>query len=190
MGALWWGGHASSMAISAPQVQHSMRPHGEAVTVPYDPSSPRPSSPPGPELSQPISATAHTVPVPSGASAEAERVQWPEPPQDAVLRDAPYPPVAPAPAAVPPRWSGRRTAAIAALALALTSAGALAAAAATPNGISGRTEQRGGAGLGGPGNRQLGPGSGGQRVHRVQPGGGQQAQPPGMAVPGQGRDNY
>ncbi len=163
---------------------------GEAVTVPYDPSSPCPSSPPGPELSQPISATAptaHTVPVPSGASAEAERVQWPEPPQDAVLRDARYPPVAPAPAAVPPRWSGRRTAAIAALALALTSAGALAAADAAPNGISGRTEQRGGAGLGGSGNRQLGPGTGGQRV---QPGGGQQAQPPGMAAPGQGRDNH
>ena len=68
----------------------------------------------------------------------------------------------------PPRWSAKRTAIVAAVAIGLGSVGAVAAAAATPNGIAAPTDT---SGRGGPG----GFGPGGQR------GGG--AQPPG--APGQ-----
>jgi hypothetical protein len=144
------------MAIPQPQVQHRLALDSGAVTQPTHPSTPRPSAPPA-----------------------VGGVHWPEAPQDVVPQDAPYAAVLPASAtaAAPARWSGRRTAAIAGLALALTSAGALAAAAATPSGITGPTEQRGGAGVGGPGNRQLGPGGGTQPGQGVPPGPGAQGQP-------------
>ncbi|MEP6631828.1 MAG: hypothetical protein ABJA89_15270 [Lapillicoccus sp.] len=113
-------------------------------------------------------------------------VSWPAPPQDAVYQDAPYAPPPVAAAVAPTRWSGRRTAAVAALALALTSAGALAAAAATPSGIAGPTEQRGGPG-GAPGfpGRQLGP----QGQQGAPPGAGTQQQP-GAGQPGMGRNHH
>lgn len=80
--------------------------------------------------------------------------------QDSVPQDAPYAAL-PAVPVESPRWSGKRTAAVAAIALALTSAGAIAAAAASPNGLAAPSEQRSGQrfGPGGP-NHQFGPGGG------------------------------
>ena len=147
------------------------------MTAPHDPTDPRRTDP------RPTAPQTEPVPTSPGVS-------WPAPPQDAVLRDAPHAAVTPPPSGpAPVRWSGRRTAAVAALALALTSAGALAAAAASPDGISGPTEQRGGGGFGGPGTRHLGPG-GGVQGPGVQPGGGQPGGPPAVGAPGQGRGNH
>ena len=121
-----------------------------------------PGSPP-PGFTVPPPRFTNTVPIarPPQFGAPPDRSEV----QDSVPQDAPYTPVGAAVApAVPSRWSGKRTAAIAALALALTTAGALAAAQASPNGIQAPTEQRGGPGFGpgggGP-NRQFGPGGGG-----------------------------
>jgi hypothetical protein len=101
------------------------------------------------------------------------------PVQDSVPQDAPNPPVGAAAAPTEPsRWSGKRTAAIAAIVLALTTAGAIAGAAASPHGIQTPSDQRGGRGVG-PGagqGRQLAPGGG-------VPG---QQQAPGQQQPGQG----
>jgi len=88
------------------------------------------------------------------------------------------------------RWSGRTTAIAAAVALGVSSIGAVAAAAATPNGITAPTDQRGG-GRGG-----FGPGQGGipgQQGQQGQPGqtrqgrgSGQQGQLPPGFDPSQG----
>ena len=126
------GGDAQtfSRAIPPPQVHHSRPPDSDAMTAPHDPTTRvrQPHRPP-PRISRvgaTPSGTGATRPIPLSP---VEGVRWPQPPQDAVLQDAPYAAVGPVAAAAPTRWSGRRTAAIAALALALTSAGALAAAA-------------------------------------------------------------
>jgi len=103
-----------------------------------------------------------------------------------VPRDAPVSPIATVTPAESPRWSGKRTAAIAAIALALTTAGAIAGAAASPNGISAPTDQRGGPGFGrggGP-NRQFGPGG---AAPGQQPGPGQQQAPGQPQAPAQPR---
>jgi hypothetical protein len=161
----------ASGSIREPQAQHRERADSDAVTV----QRRDPADPADPERPAPAPTT----------------VSWPAPPQDAVYQDAPYAPP-PVPAAIAPaRWSGRRTAAVAALALALTSAGALAAAAATPSGIAGPTEQRGGpGGFGGPGGAPgfQGRQQGQQGAQGVQPGAGTQQQP-GTGVPGQGRSH-
>jgi hypothetical protein len=143
-----------STAITPPQVRHSQTDEPASVTA-------QPPGSPPPGFTVPPPRFTNTVPVARppqfGAAAERSGVQ------DSVLQDAPYVPVG---AAVAPpsssRWSGKRTAAIAALALALTTAGALAAAQASPSGFPAPTEQRGGPGFGpgGP-NRQFGPGGGG-----------------------------
>jgi hypothetical protein len=108
-----------------------------------------------------------------------------------VPQDAPYASAVPVAVAVPAEkpWSGKRTAAVAAIALALTSAGAITAAAASPNGITPPSDQRNGRGFGpgggGP-NRQFAPGGGGpgqqQAPGQQQPGQHQ----PGQQQPGQG----
>ena len=64
---------------------------------------------------------------------------------------ATVPDLSTAESAVRSRWSGRTTAIAAAVVLGVSSVGALAAAAATPNGISAPTDQRGGPGGFGPG---------------------------------------
>ncbi|HEU4999001.1 MAG TPA: hypothetical protein VFT68_08660 [Lapillicoccus sp.] len=143
-----------------------------------------PGSPP-PGFTVPPPRFTNTVPIARppqfGAATERSEVQ------DSVPQDAPYAPVGAAVAPPSPsRWSGKRTAAIAALALALTTAGALAAAQASPNGIQAPTEQRSGPGFGpgggGP-NRQFRPGGGapGQQGQQGQQGGPRQRfqqQPP------------
>jgi hypothetical protein len=106
--------------------------------------------------------------------------------QDTVPQDAPYAPIAAAAPAESRRWSGKRTAVIAAIALALTTAGAIAGAAASPNGISAPTDQRGGPGFGrggGP-NRQFGPGG---AAPGQQQGPGQQQAPGQPQAPAQPR---
>ncbi|MEO7061890.1 MAG: hypothetical protein ABI083_19415 [Lapillicoccus sp.] len=70
------------------------------------------------------------------------------PPRDAVFADAPAAPVAPARTA-PARWSGRRTAIVAALVLGLTTIGGVTAAVATPDGIAGPAGSQTGFGPGG-----------------------------------------
>lgn len=171
--ALCGGGRSwptgSSRAIPLTQVGHSQQPQPAGVTA-ETPASPPPGftvPPTAPTRTTPIPQ--HTVPVPLQPRSDV---------QDTVPQDAPYAPIAAVPPAEAPRWSGKRTAAIAAIALALTSAGALAAAAASPNGISAPTEQRGGPGFGGGGgpNRQFGPRGGAQ---------GQQQAPGQPPMPGQ-----
>ena len=144
-----------SAAITPAQVRHSLADEPANVTA-------QPPGSPPPGFTVPPPRFTNTVPIarPPQLQAPTERSAV----QDSVPQDAPYPPVGAAVAPhEPPRWSGKRTAAIAALALALTTAGALAAAHASPNGIQAPTEQRGGPGFGpgggGP-NRQFGPGGG------------------------------
>lgn len=56
-----------------------------------------------------------------------------------------------APALKPPRWSGKKTAVVAALAITLTSGGAVAAATAVPEGTGANVGRGGMGGPGGPG---------------------------------------
>ncbi len=163
----------ASTPIRAPQVHH--RSGGQPAVVTAQPPG---SPPPGFTVPPP----APTVPIPQPPRSEI---------QDTVPRDAPYAPVAATPVEAP-RWSGKRTAAIAAIALALTSAGAIAAAAASPSGIAAPSDQRSGPGFGpgGP-NRQFRGGGPGQHQGpgQQQAPGQQPGVPPGQQGfgPGQGR---
>jgi hypothetical protein len=136
----------------------------------------QPPGTPPPGFTVPPPRFTNTVPIARppqfGAATERSAVQ------DSVPQDTPYAPVGAAAAPhTPSRWNGKRTAAVAALALALTTAGALAAAHATPNGLRGPVEQRGGPGFGPGGgfNRQFGPGGGGPGLNQQ----GQQGRPGG-----------
>jgi hypothetical protein len=96
------------------------------------------------------------------------------PPEDGI--PAPTPTPSTAPAITPPRWSGKKTAVAAALAIGLSSVGAVAAAAGLQQGTGGAVDGRGGPGRQGgfPGQGQF-------------PGGGQlPGQGPGQ-LPGQGQ---
>ena len=85
-------------------------------------------------------------------------------------QSAPYevpipPPAATSPALRPPRWSGKKTAIVAALAISVASAGTLGATAAVPQGTgaSAGSGMRGGPGMGpgmGSGGQGMGPGQG------------------------------
>ena len=93
-------------------------------------------------------------------------------PEDPIVPDGGEPPPptvsATAPAAHPVRWSGRKTAVAAALAIGLTGAGAVAAAAAMPAGQSPTVGDRGGFGpMGGQGG--FGPGGQGQQGQGFDP---------------------
>lgn len=130
-----------------------------------------PVSPP-PGFSIPPTGPPQTMPIPQRTAPVPLLPRSPV--QDSVPQDAPNAPVGAAAAPTEPsRWSGKRTAAIAAIALALTTAGAIAGAAASPHGIQTPSDQRGGRGVG-PGagqGRQLAPGGG---VPGQQPAPGQQ----------------
>jgi hypothetical protein len=107
------------------------------------------------------------------------------PVQPALVEPAPGDP-APhtAPALNPPTWSGRKTAIAAALAIGISSMGAVAAAAALPAGTTqGGLSQQGGFGPGGP---QRGGFPGGGNQQGIPPGTQQGAQPGGTGgLPGQ-----
>jgi hypothetical protein len=162
------GAAGVSTAITAPQVRHSLTDEPAIVTA-------QPPGSPPPGFTVPPPRFTNTVPIARppqiGAATDRSTVQ------DSVPQDAPYTPVGAAVAPKEPsRWNGKRTAAIAALALALTTAGALAAAHASPNGFRAPTEQRGGPGFGPGGGgpfRQFGPGGGapGQQGQQGQQGG-------------------
>jgi hypothetical protein len=132
------------------------------------------TTPTGPERFEPLPGQPH----PSNAEATQERPvaeraehQWPVPESAGGAyagSEAPAP-SSTAPASNPVRWSGKKTAVAAALAIGLTSAGAIAAAAALPSG-QGSVGDRGGFGPGGQGG-QFGPG--------LQNGTGQRGQLPG-----------
>ncbi|MFV0462478.1 MAG: hypothetical protein ACK5MP_04650 [Nostocoides sp.] len=85
-----------------------------------------------------------------------------------------------APAAPPPRWSGKKTAIVAALAIGFSSAGAIAAAAALPQSDSSGGFGRQG-GPGGFGNQQGGPGGFGNQQGSTNQGGGFGNQQGGMS---------
>jgi hypothetical protein len=115
---------------------------------------------------------------------------------DAVPERAQGPAPTTAPAITPPRWSGKKTAVAAALAIGLSSVGAVAAAATLPQGTGGAVDGRGGPGGGfgrqgrPPGQGQLPPGQGqlGTGTQRSQQGQGQLPQGSGtQLLPGQGQ---
>lgn len=123
-------------------------------------------------------------------------------PQDAPVGAWVSPPGSPQAAPDARRWSGRRTAAVAALVLGLTSVGGVAAAMATPDGLAGPSDSPrlggpggfpgglpgGATGRGFGGHRGQGfpgqPGQPGQQGQQGQPG--QQAQPGQPGFPGAG----
>lgn len=87
-----------------------------------------------------------------------------------------------APAVSPPRWSGRKTAVVAALAITLTSAGTVGAAAALPQGTGASAH---GGGMGGPPPGMTGGPMRGQMPQGQMPQGqSQQGQMPQGGMPG------
>ena len=100
----------------------------------------------------------------------------------------PEPPMT-APALSPPRWSGKKTAVAAALAIGFSSVGAVAAAATVQQGTGGAADSRGGPG-GGFGQQGQLPGQGAAPGRGQLPGQGQlgtgSQQPPGQGLPQQG----
>lgn len=134
----------------------------------------RPAEPSGadPAAGPPLGPSeAPTTPIPTSAAT------WPVPPPEGPWPD---PAAAPPPAdpyyvadrpTPPPRWNAKRTAIVAAAAIGLGSVGAVAAAAATPNGIAAPTDT---SGRGGPGGFQRGAQNDGAPVQGVP---GQQGMP-------------
>lgn len=118
-----------------------------------------------------MTQTPHHDPVPPAVPPGAELPDWAE--------YAAQPAPATAPALDPPRWSGRKTAIAAALAIGISSMGAVGAAAALPSGTAGAGNgqfsrggfgpggQQGPRGIGQPGGQQQG---GQQQGNQQQPG--------------------